>query len=171
MTRDPTDTTGNFSIAAGEVRSRGPEVEIRGEVLPGWNLIATYANFDTRVTRDNSGMLGNRLYAVPRNIGSVWSTYDFQGAGLNGLKLGGGVNLRDGSTDGSDNGYETAGYATVDLLAAYSWKAGPSKITAQLNVNNLLDKTYFTDAYLCGACSTRTIGTPRSFLGSVRVEF
>jgi len=171
VTRDPTDMTGNFSIAAGEVRSRGPEIDIRGEVLPGWNIIATYANFDTRVTKDNSGLVGNRLYAVPRNVGSLWSTYDFQQSELHGLKVGGGVNLRDGSTDGSNNGYETAGYATVDLLAAYSWKAGRSKITAQLNVNNLLDKTYFPDAYLCGACSSRTVGTPRSFLGSVRVEF
>jgi len=79
--------------------------------------------------------------------------------------------MRDGATDGSRNGYQTAGYATVDLLAAYSWKVEKSKITAQLNVNNLLDKTYFPDAYWSGASSTRTIGTPRSLLGSIKVEF
>lgn len=171
VTRDPTDVTGNFSIAAGEVRSKGPEVDIRGELLPGWNLIATYANFDARVSKDNSGLEGNRLFAVPRNVGSLWSTYDFRQGDLRGLKVGGGISMRDGATDGSRNGYQTAGYATVDLLAAYSWKVEKSKITAQLNVNNLLDKTYFPDAYWSGASSTRTIGTPRSLLGSIKVEF
>lgn len=171
VTRDPNDPTGNLSIAAGEVNSKGPEVDVRGELLPGWNLIATYSNFDTRVTKDNSGLEGNRLYAVPRNVGSLWSTYDFQQSELRGLKVGGGVTLRDGATDGSSNGYQTAGYATVDLLTAYTWQVGKSKITTQLNVNNLLDKTYFPDAYWSDASSTRTIGTPRSLLGSVKVEF
>jgi iron complex outermembrane recepter protein len=169
VTTDPKNVV--FSIAAGEVRSRGPEVELRGELLPGWNMIATYANFNTRVTKDNSGLQGNRLYAVPRNVGTLWSTYDFQTGELTGLKFGGGVSLRDGSTDGSANGYQTVGYATVDLLAAYSWKVGLSKLTAQLNVNNLLDKTYFPDVYLWDAGSNRSVGTPRSFLGSIKVEF
>ncbi|QSA96558.1 TonB-dependent receptor [Methylococcus sp. EFPC2] len=171
VTRDPNDPSGLFSVAAGEVRSQGPEVDIRGEILPGWNVIATYANFDTRVTKDNNGLQGLRLYAVPRNMGSLWSTYDFQDGPLEGLKVGGGVAARDGSTDGSDNGYQTASYATADLLAAYTFKVGKSKLTAQFNVNNLLDKTYFTDAYLGGAATTRSIGTPRSFLGSVKLEF
>jgi len=170
-TRDPLDNTGQFSVAAGEVRSQGPELEVRGELLQGWNVIATYANFDTRVTKDNSGLQGNRLYAVPRNVGSFWSTFDFQQNVLRGLKVGGGVTLRDGATDGAGDGYQTTGYATVDLLTAYSWKVGKSKVTAQLNINNLLDKTYFPDAYWCDACSTRTIGAPRSFLGSVKLEF
>ena len=171
MTRDPFDNTGQFSVAAGEVHSRGPEVDIRGELAPGWNMIGTYANFDARVTKDNNGLAGNRLFAVPRNVGSLWSTFDFQQGDLRGLKLGGGVTVRDGSTDGSGNGYQTAGYATVDLLSAYTFKVAKSKVTAQLNLNNLLDKTYFSDAWLGGAGSTRTIGAPRSLLGSVKVEF
>ncbi|OHX35292.1 TonB-dependent receptor [Methylomonas sp. LWB] len=172
VTRDPNSPfNSNFSIAAGEVRSRGPEVDIRGELLPGWNLIATYSNFDTRVTKDNNGLQGNRLYAVPRNVGSLWSTYDVLDGELRGVKVGGGVTMRDGSTDGTGDNYQTAGYATVDLLAAYSWKVDKSKLTAQLNVYNLLDKSYFTDAYISGASSSRTIGTPRAFLGSIKVEF
>lgn len=170
-TRDPNDNSGIYSIAAGEVRSRGPEVDIRGEIMPDWNVIATYSNFDTRVTKDNNGLEGNRLFAVPRNVGSLWSTYNFQTGNLNGLKVGGGMTVRDGSTNGTNNGYETAGYATIDLLAAYTWKVEKSKVTAQLNVNNLLDKTYYPDANAFGAGSMRTIGTPRSLLGSIKIEF
>jgi len=164
---------GTCSVATGEVRSRGPELDIRGEILPGWNMIATYANLDVRVTKDNNpAKLGNRLYAVPRNIGSLWTTYDFQQQSLRGLKLGGGVTVRDGSTDGTNNGYETDGFATVDLLAAYSLSIGKSRLTAQLNVNNLLDKDYITDAQFSrGPGTLVTYGTPRSFMGSIKLEY
>jgi iron complex outermembrane receptor protein len=53
-------------------------------------------------------------------------------------------------------------------MASYGMKVGQSKVTAQFNVNNLLDKTYYTGTntgYQIG------IGAPRTFLGSIRVEF
>ncbi|PKD40998.1 TonB-dependent siderophore receptor [Methylomonas sp. Kb3] len=169
-TTDPTNPL--FSVATGEVRSRGPEIDIRGEIMPGMNLIATYANLDTLVIKDNGGRQGMRPYAVPRNMGSLWATYDFQQGALEGLKLGGGVSLRDSSVDFT-NVYSNAGYATVDLLAGYSWKVGRSKISAQLNINNLLDKEYLQDVSFtpAGPGTRVTIGTPRSFLGSLKLEF
>lgn len=168
VTPDPVNP--NFSIAQGEVSSRGPEVDIRGELMPGWNVIATYANLDTRITKSNSGDQGSRLFAVPRNMGSLWSTYEFLQGDLQGLRFGGGVRLQDGSA-GFNTPRDTAGFATVDLLAAYSMKVGKSKVTAQLNVNNLLDKEYITSSFFTGANNRVTFGTPRSFLGSIKVEF
>ena len=141
-----------FSVAAGEVRSRGPELDIQGEILPGWNVIATYANQDVRVTKSNdtaeSGgtfLVGNRLQFVPRNIGSVWSTYEVQQGVMDGFKFGGGVTMQDGSVNNA-NTLHTPGYALVGLMTGYSFEVGKSKITAQLNIDNLLDKTYFTNA-------------------------
>ncbi|AEG01271.1 TonB-dependent siderophore receptor [Methylomonas methanica] len=166
----PDRTNPIYSVAQGEVRSRGPEVDIRGELLPGWNVIATYANLDTRITKSNSDDLGSRLFAVPRNMGSLWSTYEFLHGDLKGLKFGGGLRLQDGSA-GFNTPQETTGFATVDLLAAYSMKVGKSKITAQINVNNLLDKDYITSSFFTGADNRVTFGTPRSFLGSIKVEF
>jgi iron complex outermembrane receptor protein len=160
-----------FSVATGEVRSRGPELDIRGEILPGWNAIATYANLDVVVTKDNSGREGKRMYAVPRNIGSLWNTYDFQQGNLKGLKVGGGVSLRDSSTN-FPNTYNVPGFATVDLLVAYNLMVHKSNITFQLNVNNLLDKNYFQDVITgLGTNSRVNIGTPRTFIGSIKVEF
>lgn len=40
-----------FFVVAGAVLSRGPELDIQGEILPGWNLIATYANTDVITTK------------------------------------------------------------------------------------------------------------------------
>ena len=103
-TAHPTECSGGAcSIAVGEVRSRGPELDIQGELLPGWNVIATYANQDVRVTKSNGDAdrggafeVGNRLQFVPRNVGSVWTTYEVQQGPLDGFKIGGGVNMQDG---------------------------------------------------------------------------
>lgn len=183
-TPDPVDhgDGGFYSIVAGEVRSRGYELDIQGEILPGWNVIATYSNTDARVTKSEDldtpyGKEGSRFYNVPRNTASVWSTYDFQQAALQGLKIGGGVVLRDNQLACCSLS-KIPGYATVDLLAAYSWKVGKTMVTAQLNVNNLLDKYYYSSAYF-PAENLRSeydggyvnFGKPRSFMGSIKVEF
>jgi iron complex outermembrane receptor protein len=169
---------GPCSIAIGEVRSQGPELDIQGELLPGWNLIATYANQDVRVTKSNNGDVGNRLQFVPRNVGSVWTTYEVQQGPLDGFKIGGGVNMQDGVVN-ADNTFKSPGYALVGLMTGYSFKAGKSRITAQLNVNNLLDKTYFTnatpygptDVAPLGSLALGTFSTPRTFMGSINIQY
>ncbi|WP_238527257.1 TonB-dependent siderophore receptor [Methylomonas methanica] len=170
-TADPNNPNSPFQVAIGEVHSNGPEVDLRGEFLPGWNAIATYANLNAIVTKDYSGIEGNHLFAVPRNMGSLWNTYEFQSTDLKGLKIGGGLNFRDESFN-YDNSYKTSGYITVDLMTSYNIKLNKSKITLQLNVNNLLNKTYFQDVITSlDANSQVNIGMPRSLLGSVKVEF
>ncbi len=56
-------------------------------------------------------------------------------------------------------------------MASYAWKLGPSKITAQFNVDNLLDKDYFVGVENPSTRVGAHFGAPRSFLGSIRVEF
>jgi iron complex outermembrane recepter protein len=140
-TVDPTNIFGcgggSCFTAAGEVRSRGPELDIQGEILPGWNVIATYANQDVRITKSNdtadSGSTfieGNRLQFVPRNVGSVWTTYEVQQGPLDGFKVGGGVNMQDGVVN-ADNTFKSPGYALVGLMTGYSFEVGKSRITAQ----------------------------------------
>jgi iron complex outermembrane receptor protein len=163
---------GQCSLVTGEVRSRGPELDIQGEILPGWNVIATYANRDVRITKSNNNDEGFRLWNSPRNMASLWNTYDFQQEALRGVKIGGGVTLRDGVTD-QTNTVNSPGYATVDLLAAYHVKVGKSKVTTQLNVNNLLDRDSFTTITAVPSLNTAqgSYLTPRTFMGSIRVEY
>jgi iron complex outermembrane recepter protein len=174
----PGDPFGHY-VLTGAVRSRGPELDITGEILPGWNVIATYTNMDARIIKSNdtSGFnppVGSRFYNVPHNIGSLWSTYEIQDSELKGFKFGGGVTLRDGQTGCCDQpAFKIPGYATVDLLAAYSRNIGKTKVTAQLNVNNLLDKNYVTS----GTTDLRRnqlyvdFGQPRTFMGSVNIQY
>lgn len=55
-------------------------------------------------------------------------------------------------------------------MAAYTTKLGPSGLTAQINVNNLLDKEYF--AYSKGSRGDGAIpGDELTVLGSIRLEY
>lgn len=176
---------GSCSLALGAVRSRGPELDITGEILPGWNVIATWTNTDIIVTSNDftlsaggSFKAGSRLPNVPRNIGRLWSTYEIQDGDYKGLAFGGGVNLRDGQLPADDFGEGTASYkipgnATFDLMAGYSRQVGDAKVSVQLNVNNLLDKRYFTSltSLPSSQFSFVDFGQPRTFMGQVSVQY
>ncbi len=120
--------------------------------------------------------MGSRLRGIPRHTTTLWTTYDFQQDYLRGLKVGGGVNLyssRKATFDAQP--FDFAGYGVVDLLASYTRKVAKTNVTLQLNVNNLLDKEYIHDGYIQSNSPTlqtrATWGTPRSFMGSVKIEF
>jgi iron complex outermembrane recepter protein len=137
LTPDPVDPN-NFSVQTGEARSQGIEFDLAGQITPGWSIIASYAYTDTEITQDNSGREGFRLHDVPEHSGSLWTRYRFLGGPWQGLSLGAGVFTASERTD-FDNSFEVPGYARVDLSTAYTWKLGPTWLTAQLNVENLLD--------------------------------
>jgi len=181
-TADPNPAHFGSSLVTGAVRSRGPELDIQGEIVPGWNVIATYTNTDIIVTQSNDTYpaQGSRYPRVPRNMGSFWNTYDFQTPALQGIKIGGGVTVRDSQLAWTGGGPDIniPGYATVNLLAAYSMKVGKSKVTAQLNINNLLDKYYLTGATFASQPVMTGFdggyvgfGAPRTVMGSIKVEF
>jgi len=162
------------TVTIGEAESRGVEFDVAGEILPGWRMIGAYSHLPfSEITKDvgfDGGLSnqGKRLFLAPRHAGSFWNTYEFLGGHLRGLKLGAGV-VAVGQREGDPgNTFQLPGFATVNLLASYQWKLGPTKLTAQLNVDNLLDKTYFTGT---NSGLNITPGAPRTFLGALRVEF
>jgi iron complex outermembrane receptor protein len=161
-----------YREVVGEARNRGLEFDISGELLPGWKVIGAYSYIDSKMTKDAAGVQGNKLWNVPRNTGSLWTTYEFLGGDLQGLKFGGGVQVRDQRQGDKANSFQLPGYATVNLMTSYTMKVAGTRLTTQFNVNNLLDKWYYDSA---AGWSDRTQGImpgePRNFMGSVRVEF
>lgn len=162
------------SLLIGEAESHGVEFDIAGELLPGWQVIGAYAYTPfAKVTKGNETSfpaVGHRFHNAPRHSGSFFSTYEVRQGSLKGLKLGGGVvgaSQREGDAFGPPD-YQMPGYTTVNLLASYQWELGPTKLTAQLNVDNLGDKTYFPGS---NSGEFISVGAPRSFFGSLRVEY
>jgi iron complex outermembrane recepter protein len=187
---NPAHTCGGSGcvILVGEGRSNGVELDVQGQILPGWNVIVTYTNQNVRVVKAGDqfgfGLIqdGDRFPGVPQNLASLWTTYEFQDETLKGLKIGGGY-IYHGSQTIFDLGFNAPNtipllpsWGTVDLMAAYSFKFAGTKLTAQLNITNLFDTTYYTGTWnftpIPGiGYARRTYGAPFAALGSLRAEF
>ena len=143
LTADPADST--YQIAAGEVRSRGIDLQLTGQLTDEVRVIGAYAYVDAEVTKDNTLASGSRLLNVPEHSGSLLGVYEFLDGGLKGLELGGGVNyVGDRSGNVADSGFELPGYTTVDLLARYK---ATQDLTLGANLNNAFDRTYYERSY------------------------
>jgi iron complex outermembrane receptor protein len=161
LTTDPEDD--NFQIQTGEQKSRGVELDIVGEILPGWKIIGTYAYTDAYISEDNdAGLLNNRLTGVPYNSASLWTTYELQQGNLQGLGLGLGV-VYVGEREASlPNNLKIPSYVRTDASVFYkrdNWRAA-------LNFKNLFDTKYYESQgfFIVPAA-------PFTVLGTVSFEF
>ncbi|MEM1256833.1 MAG: TonB-dependent receptor [Cyanobacteria bacterium P01_H01_bin.21] len=165
-TADPDDPFLQASIATGEQRSRGVELDLTGEILPGWNIIASYAYTDAEITEDNTFNVGNRLSGIPQHSGSLWTTYRIQSGDLEGLGFGLGLNYVGERRGDLNNSFEVDDYFLTSAAAFYrrdNWRF-------QVNVDNLFDIDYIESA---DGGRTRGIypGDPLTVRASVSVDF
>ncbi|MCQ8130420.1 TonB-dependent siderophore receptor [Methylomonas rivi] len=165
LTDDPNQADPNFQILAGKIRSKGIELDLAGQVTDQLHLLATYAYTQVNYIEEFSGLRGNRLENVPRHQGSLWGTWQFDQA----FKAGLGVVAVGRRPGDSDNTFILPGYARLDAMAAYTHRIGQHRLTAQLNINNLLDKEYYANTD--GGSLSAIPGTPFSVLGSLKYEF
>ncbi|WP_432742693.1 TonB-dependent siderophore receptor [Methylobacter sp. G7] len=167
----PVQVDPRTTLAIGEAESRGIELDLTGEILPGWNIIGAYAYTPFAKTLKGSvgaGMDGKRLHNAPVNNGSLWTTYEFQQPLLHGLKVGAGAQAVGQREIGYIETAQAPGYVTANLMVSKLWKVGASRLTTQLNVDNLLDKTYTASTQSNGLSS---YGAPRTFMGSIKIEY
>ncbi len=157
-----------FSVAIGEARSRGIEIDAAGKLTDSLSLIGSYGYDDTEVVRDNRGREGNRLAHVPLNAGSLWLKYV-----LDKVTLGTGVFAAGERPGDNENTLNLPGYARWDAMVGYSHKTETLRLTGQLNVINLLDKKYYVSTDLVDGVPKANLlsGAPLTFVGSLKVEF
>lgn len=129
----------DYSLQVGEQRSRGVEFDIAGEILLGWKVIASYANTDAKVIEDNILQVGNRLNNVPRNSGSLWTTYTLQTGSLKGLGVGFGAFFVGERAGDLANSFLLPGYTRLDAALYYQ----KDNLRIGLNFKNLSDIRYF----------------------------
>lgn len=163
LTTDPEDD--NFQIQVGEQKSRGLELDVVGEILPGWKIIGTYTYTDAYISQDNdpnSNLLNNRLTGVPYNSASLWTTYELQQGNLQGLGLGLGI-VYVGEREASlPNNLKIPSYVRTDASIFYkrdNWRAA-------LNFKNLFDTKYYESQsfFIVPAA-------PLTVLGTISFEF
>jgi len=154
------------SVATGEQRSRGVDFNVTGEILPGWNVIASYAYIDTEITEDNTDIEGNRLRGVPENSASLWTTYEIQSGDLQGLGFGLGLNFVGERQGDLANSFQADSYFLTNAAIFYRRERGQ----VRLNVDNLFDIDYIESV---GNSRVRGIypGDPLTVRASVSYTF
>jgi iron complex outermembrane recepter protein len=152
-----------FSIQTGEQRSRGVELTVQGEILPGWNIIAGYAYTEAQLTEDNTLPEGNRLALVPENAVNLWTTYEIQSGDFQGLGVGLGLFFVGERQANLANEFQLPSYLRTDAAIFYN----RDRFRAALNFNNLFDITYFENFNGRGV----SYGAPFAIQGTISWQF
>jgi iron complex outermembrane receptor protein len=102
---------------------------------------------------------------VPRNQASLWTTYELQNGGLQGLGFGLGLFYVDARQGDLENTFKLPSYLRTDAAIFYrrdNWRAG-------INLQNLFDVGYFETSEI--GRNTVIPGTPLTVIGSFSIEF
>jgi outer membrane receptor for ferric coprogen and ferric-rhodotorulic acid len=150
-----------FFLNAGEVESKGWEMEITGSPAPGFELQAGYARLDTTFVVATPSQQGTRFSIFePKHSWRLWAVRRFERANA-GWTVGIGCNGQSGTEFDPPRAQGT--HTVVDLLAGYRLS---SHWSVNLNVSNVLDEVYYSR--LGGVNSYNTFGEPRNYSLTVR---
>lgn len=143
---DPRGDVGNDGrddlLALGEVRSRGFELDVLGDLTDNWVMNLNYAYNDTRVMQDSSGIsnaFNGRFANAPRHQLGLWSRYELPAWHSS---FAAGVDYV--GEQQSIGGQPVKAYTVFDI----SWQTEWQSWLVQLNVKNLFDKTYASSGFI-----------------------
>lgn len=156
---DPAYPTQSFFLNAGEVESKGWELEASGKPLPRLDVMVGYTRLMTRYLADRPNntqgtAFQGKTYSIqtPEHQFKVWGNYRCDEAGvLSGFSIGLGMQANSAaqSTRGWRDQLLNPGYAVVNGNVAYQID---KKTTLTLQVNNLFDRKYYA-----------SVGTPSNY--------
>jgi iron complex outermembrane receptor protein len=177
VTPDPLHS--NALVQAGEIRSRGVEVSGVASLAQGLDIRASYTYLDSVITKNIDATIVGRLQGnTPPHVAKLWADYTFQDGPLNGFGFGGGIKYYSSTyaTNGNSvllnnllavgQNVKIPSYTLLDLTVHQDLgKLVPELkgFRAQLNVTNLLDKTYVSQCSNFGCL----YGMGRTILGTL----
>ena len=136
-TPDPANPLATINV--GETRTQGLELAVTGTILPNWQISAAYAYQDAAL-RGNDSV---RLAQVPEHQFSLWNRYDVSD------RLGFGLGIIHQSEQfaairTSATTTRLPSFTRVDAAIFYDVSEA---VQVQVNIENLFDATYFSDAH------------------------
>lgn len=140
-TKGPSPADPTVTALVGESRVKGVELNIAGEVMPGWqaNIGYTYLDGEIRTTTA-SAPAGRRLEQVPEHQISAWNHVSLNDQ----LSFGLGVVWQDEQFASLTNAVTLPDYVRVDAAAYFQLN---DRIGLQVNVENLFDEGYYPSAH------------------------
>jgi catecholate siderophore receptor len=158
---DPADST--KSLLVDGQRAKGVELGVTGRLSKKWSIAGGYAYQEGRIktTQSATVVAGARLAQLPRHTLSLWNRYDLDahwGVGV-------GAIYRDAIFTSTDNTVTPPGFVRFDAAVFYRLT---KNVRAQLNVENVFDRTYSAAAH---SNNNITPGSPRALRMSVTTNF
>ena len=155
-----------FSIAVGEQRNQGVELDIAGEIVPGWKIIGSYAYIDAAITEDtNAAIVGNRPISVPEHKVTLWTTYEIQQGLGKGLGFGGGMEYASNRFGDLANSFRIGDYLLGNAAIFYR----RHNYRLAMNVRNLSNASYIKGT--TGNEGGIEVGEPFTVLGSISITY
>jgi len=155
----------------GKRQNNGAELSVFGEPLKGFRLLGGVMYIDSELTHTTNGTFdGNRAPATPKynvNLGTEWDVPRVQGLTLTGRGIYSSSQYLDQA-----NSKEIDAWERFDVGARYAFKFDDKAITLRANIENVLDKRYWSSA---GASDDSepglTLATPRTYILSATIGF
>lgn len=155
----------------GKRENNGVELTLFGEPLKGVRLLGGVMYIDSELTDTVNGTFdGKRAPATPEynvNLGAEWDIPNVQGLTLTGRGIYSSSQYLDQA-----NSKEIDSWERFDVGARYAFKVDGKAVTLRANVENVLDKHYWSSA---GASDDSepglTLSTPRTYLVSATIGF
>ncbi|WP_325643823.1 TonB-dependent siderophore receptor [Chitinophaga sp.] len=140
-----------FSVVLGQTKTQGIEFDMKGELLPGLNLLINYAYTDSKIDEATKAIpelkVGDRVPGYATHNVNAWLSYKLEHGMLKGLGVSGGFSYlkdRDSWTwTGHDNIAGLPDYFRLD--GSLFWEKGKVRVTA--NIYNILDKYLYNGTY------------------------
>ncbi|WP_246255714.1 TonB-dependent receptor [Cyclobacterium plantarum] len=152
----------------GEELSRGIELNVSGNILPNWSIVAGYAFNDAKITEaDIEGVIGRQKPNAPRNTANLWTKYIIETGSIKNLGIGFGYNYvseRFGSIVSASQPDIFPAYGIFDTALYYKF----DKVQFQINVNNLFNETHWVGGY---DVIRAFPGSPRNIMTTVSYTF
>lgn len=151
-----------YYLQDGEIRSRGFELEAKGEIMDGWTVVAGVSYTDAEYTKSSWNQDKKSVLHAPW-AASLWTSYEFQDGTLEGLNIGAGVRYTGSKFADAANTLETPAFAVVDAALSYELGNLRSELSGTkltLNVDNLFDTKYVSNCNWAAGCyygNARTI--------------
>ena len=159
--RSVTSSSGNtYSVQDGKVKSKGIDVDILANPIPGLNIAMSYGYNNNRYTElwtkvgsNLVNLKGNRVEATPHHAGNIWVNYGFTAGSLKGFGLGAGGNGQSSAFTNNINTVTLDGYTVYGASLFYD--ATKFRLTAK--IDNIANKKYFTYNAWLNAGPTRML--------------
>jgi iron complex outermembrane receptor protein len=145
LSADPNNTS--YAVQIGESKAQGIDLDIKGRIVRGLNVVINYAYTDSRITNDvDKTLIGVRTPLFVKHIQNTWLSYDLPWRSLEGFGISMGYQYQGGRSGryAVVTPYAIPDYFKVDGGLRWANK----KVNFNMIINNIFNKNLIGTPWL-----------------------